>query len=133
MQLVATKLLVPPARPGQVPRPRLLRLLGDVPARPITLITASAGFGKTTLVSAWVRQLSARSAWLMLDEDDNVPGRFLEYLVTAVEGIDNRAGASARTLLESISGSASMLTVMTELVNDLTAASSDMVLVLDDF
>jgi ATP/maltotriose-dependent transcriptional regulator MalT len=133
MQLVATKLLVPPARPGQVPRPRLLRLLGDVPARPITLITASAGFGKTTLVSAWLRQLTARSAWLMLDEDDNVPGRFLEYLVTAVEGIDDRAGASARTLLESITGSASMLNVMTELVNDLTAATSDMVLVLDDF
>jgi LuxR family maltose regulon positive regulatory protein len=133
MRLVATKLLVPPARPGQVTRARLLRLLDAALTRPLTLVTAPAGFGKTTLVGAWLRESVAQSAWLMLDEEDDVPGRFLDYLITAVRGMDDRAGTSAQTLIESGTGAASMPAVITALVNDLTDAGADMVLVLDDF
>jgi LuxR family maltose regulon positive regulatory protein len=122
MQVVATKLLTPPARPGTVARTRLLRLLDAVPAHPLTLVTAPAGFGKTTLVSTWLRGFGGRSAWLTLDEDDDVPGRFLDYLVTAL--------GTARTLLDA--GTASAPAVMTGLVNELAAADEDRVLVLDE-
>lgn len=120
MQVVATKLLVPPARPGAVARPRLLRLLDAVPAHPVTLVTAPAGFGKTTLVSTWLRDFGGRSAWLTLDEDDDVPGRVLDYLLTAL--------GTSRTLLDS--GTASAPAVMTELVNELVDA--ELVVVLDE-
>jgi LuxR family transcriptional regulator, maltose regulon positive regulatory protein len=130
MQLVTTKLLVPPAPPGQVPRTRLFEQLDAAAARPLTLVCAPAGFGKTTLVSAWLRQRGGRAAWLMLDEDDDVPGRFLDYLVAAAAELDPAAGEAARTLLES--GGASMPAVVAELVNGLAAAESDLVLVLDD-
>lgn len=120
MQVVATKLLIPQARPGTVTRPRLLRLLDAVPAHPATLVTAPAGFGKTTLVSTWLRDSGVRGAWLALDEDDDVPGRFLDYLVTAL--------GTSRTLLDS--GTASTPAVMTELVNELVDA--ECVLVLDE-
>ena len=122
MQVVATKLLAPRARPGAVARPRLLRLLDGVTTHPLTLITAPAGFGKTTLVTTWLQGFDGRSAWLTLDEDDDVPGRFLDYLVTAL-GAD-------RTLLDS--GAASTPAVMTALVNELAGADTDQVLVLDD-
>ncbi|MEU0884077.1 LuxR C-terminal-related transcriptional regulator [Lentzea sp. NPDC005914] len=120
--MVATKLLVPPARAGTVVRSRLLRLLDAVPSRPLTLVTAPAGFGKTTLVSTWLREFEGHSAWLALDSDDDVPGRFLDYLVTALGG--------SHTLLEA--GSAAAPAVMTALVNDRAADSEDTVLVLDD-
>ncbi|MFJ9779093.1 LuxR C-terminal-related transcriptional regulator [Amycolatopsis sp. NPDC101161] len=120
MQVVATKLLIPPARPGAVARPRLLRLLDAVPAHPVTLVTAPAGFGKTTLVSTWLRDFGGRSAWLTLDEDDDVPGRVLDYLLTAL--------GTSRTLLDS--GTASTPAVMTELVNQLVDA--ELVVVLDE-
>lgn len=123
MQVVATKLLIPPARPGEVARARLLRRL-DRAGRPLTLVTAPAGFGKTTLVSAWLRTLPARTSWLRLDEDDDVPGRFVDAVITAL-GAD-------RTLLDAGTGSAALPAVLAALVNELAAQTEDRVLVLDD-
>lgn len=122
MQVVATKLLAPAARPGAVDRPRLSRLLDAIDTHPVTLVTAPAGFGKTTLVSTWSHGHTGRSAWLALDADDNVPGRFLEYLVTAL--------GTGRTLLDA--GTASTPAVLTDLVNELAADAGERVLVLDD-
>jgi len=133
MQLVATKLLVPSAPPAQVTRIRLLRLLDRAAGHRLTLVSAPAGFGKTTLVSAWLRQRAGRRAWLMLDDDDDTPGRFLDYLTAAVRRLDEPAGEAARTLLDSGSGSASMPAVVAEIVNGLAGATDDLVLVLDDF
>lgn len=133
MRLVATKLLIPPARPEQIPRGRLLRRLDIARSVPLTLVTAPAGFGKTTLVSAWLRQHTQLSAWLMLDEEDNAPGRFLDYLITAVRGMDDRAGVEAGAVLDSGTGSASIPAVIAVLVNDLTTPGPEMMLVLDDF
>ena len=87
-QILATKLYIPPPRPKIVPRPRLLGRLDDVLSHKLTLISAPAGFGKTTLVSEWVAGCSERPvAWLSLDEGDNDPARFLTYLVAALQTI----------------------------------------------
>lgn len=127
MALVATKLLVPPTRAGEVARDGLLRALDRALTRPLTLVTAPAGFGKSTLLSSWAHRLAVRVGWLTLDEDDDEPGRFMDYLVAAA------GAASARTLLDSGGQSASVPAVIAALVNDLAGAAEDLVLVLDDF
>ena len=83
--ILATKLYVPPSQPGIVPRPRLIERLNEGLHRKLTLISAPAGFGKTTLVSEWVAGCGRPAAWLSLDEGDNDPTRFLAYLVAALQ------------------------------------------------
>ena len=116
MVLLRTKLFVPPPRPNLVPRPKLVQRLnlGLQQGHKLTLISAPAGFGKTTLVSEWVRKLRLdatnenqivnRIAWLSLDEGDNDPARFLTYFVAAlnqVEGIGASIGTGALGMLQS--------------------------------
>ena len=76
MTLLATKLYIPPVRPDFVSRPRLIGRLATALERKLTLVSAPAGFGKTTLVSAWVRQTELPVAWLSLDHSDNDPAQF---------------------------------------------------------
>ena len=85
--ILATKLYVPPPRPKIVLRPRLIERLNEGLSanRKLTLISAPAGFGKTTLVSEWVAECERPVAWLSLDEGDNDPVRFLTYLVAALQ------------------------------------------------
>ena len=85
--ILATKLYIPPPRPKVVLRPRLIERLNEGLHRKLTLISAPAGFGKTTLVSAWVAGCDRPVAWLSLDEGDNDPTRFLTYLVAALQTI----------------------------------------------
>jgi len=84
--ILATKLYLPPSRPGIVPRLRLIERLnqGLSASRKLALISAPAGFGKTTLVSEWVASCGRPVAWLSLDEGDNDPTRFLMYLTAAL-------------------------------------------------
>ena len=87
--LLTTKLYVPHIRPNLVPRPRLIEQLNEGSHRKLTLISAPAGFGKTTLVSEWIQTMGGSTppisiAWFSLDEGDNDPTRFLTYLVGAV-------------------------------------------------
>lgn len=99
--LLRTKFYIPPARANMVTRPRLRRQLeeGLRLGRPLTLVSAPAGYGKTTLIAAWLHQLEAEPAdlpvhiaWVSLDDDDNNPGRFLEYVAAGIQeaGIDWR-------------------------------------------
>ena len=83
MPLLQTKLYCPPPRPNLVQRSRLLDRLDEDKARRLTLISAPAGFGKSTLISAWIAQTDQLAAWLALDEDDNELTVFLSYLVAA--------------------------------------------------
>ena len=83
--LLATKLLVPPLRPGLVPRPRLVERLNAGLHRKLTLVSAPAGFGKTTLVAAWLRDIDRPCAWLSLDAGRS--GRLLDAL-GGLEGAD---------------------------------------------
>ena len=85
--ILATKLYIPPPRPKAVRRPRLIERLNEglSASRKLTLISAPAGFGKTTLVSEWVAGCGRPVAWLSLDDGDNDPTRFLTYLVAALQ------------------------------------------------
>ncbi|MDY7075453.1 MAG: hypothetical protein SXV54_00885 [Chloroflexota bacterium] len=86
--LLQTKLYIPPVRPEMVSRPRLIERLNAGLDRKLTLISAPAGFGKTTLLSEWVTGLDCPVTWLSLDPADDDPGRFFAYLTAAVGGLE---------------------------------------------
>ncbi len=91
-QILATKLHVPAPRPKAVPRPRLIERLNEGLHHKLTLISAPAGFGKTTLVSEWIAGSRQPAAWLSLDEGDSDPTRFLAYLVAALRSVAANIG-----------------------------------------
>ncbi len=136
--ILATKLYIPPARPELVARPRLIERLNAGLHRKLTLISAPAGFGKTTLVSEWVAGCERPAAWLSLDEGDNDPIRFLTYLVTALETIAARQspagnfGAGVMRVLQAPQPGLPE-TLLTTLLNEITASPVNFVLVLDDY
>ena len=100
--ILATKLYIPPPRPKIVLRPRLIERLNEgLYERKLTLISAPAGFGKTTLVSEWVAGCERPVAWLSLDEGDNDPTRFLTYLVAALQTIAANIGTGVLAILQS--------------------------------
>ena len=147
--LLSTKFSVPPLRSGLVPRPRLLErvatgLLQDGKfERKLTLISAPAGYGKTTLAVDWVNSLvtrpsptgrgfGMRAAWLTLDEADNDPRRFIAYLIAALQQVDDDIGRAAVAMLQSPQPPPNEL-MLTALVNEIAAVSQRILLVLDDY
>jgi len=130
--LIRTKLRLPFTRSELVPRPRLQEEIVQGLRGPLTLITAPAGFGKTTLVASCISACGMPVAWLSLDKDDNLEGRFLSYLAAALQEADHTIGNQATQLL-AVSPQAPPETILTSLINDLDAASSEIVLVLDDY
>jgi LuxR family transcriptional regulator, maltose regulon positive regulatory protein len=97
--LLATKLHVPAARPGLVPRPRLAGRLQDAVARGLALVCAPAGYGKTVLLAEWVRSRRRPGAWLSLDAADNDPARFWRHAVAALDGAGLELGERIGPLL----------------------------------
>lgn len=99
--LLTTKLLVPPVRENLVPRKRLLAMLDELarPGRVLGTIAAPAGYGKTTLVSAWLADRDNPVAWLSLESADADPARFLRYLIAAVRRARQGVGEAAESLL----------------------------------
>src|SRR4030066_1343574 len=100
-EILATKLYIPPPRPKIVLRPRLIERLNEGLNCKLTLISAPAGFGKTTLVSEWVAGCERPVAWLLLDEGDSDPTRFLTYLIAALQTIASDIGAGVLNALQS--------------------------------
>ena len=86
--LLSTKLFIPKSRKNLVPRPRLFEKINIGQDKKITLISAPAGFGKSTLLSNWVRQSEEDIVWVSLDESDNGPTRFLTYFIAALNQSD---------------------------------------------
>jgi ATP/maltotriose-dependent transcriptional regulator MalT len=118
--LLATKLYRPPPRSGLVPRLRRTARLSEGLAKPLTLVAAPTGFGKTTVVSEWIAGgQPSPIAWVSLDEDDNDPTRFFTYLVAALQNLQSDIGETALALLQSTPPS-SPKTVLTALINDLS-------------
>jgi LuxR family maltose regulon positive regulatory protein len=132
--LLETKLHVPRHPKGFVLRPQLRERLDAGAESALTLVSAAAGFGKTTLLAEWIATPTAGErlgGWLSLDERDNDPGRFWAYAIaalrTAVEGI----GSEALSLLQP--PQAPTEAVLGSLINELGRVGTDVVLVLDDF
>jgi len=131
--LLTTKLQVPPVSPRLVPRPHLIQSLdeGLHLGHRLTLVSASAGFGKTTLLSDWLAHKEEPVAWFSLDEGDNDPGRFVAYLLAALQGIDPAIGQAAGAA--QLPQAPSLEPLLTGLVNDIVAVPYQFILVLDDY
>jgi len=130
---LATKFHIPPWR-GGVSRPRLLASLdeGVQNGRKLTLVSAPAGYGKTTLLAEWVRALSASVAWLSLDDADNDPARFLAYWLAACRCLDDSLGQSAQSVL-GMPQIPPPTAIFDQLINDLAGLEGTAVLILDDY
>src|SRR5215472_16025726 len=122
MRVLATKLYIPPPQPNIVRRPRLIARLNAGLDRKLTLISAPAGFGKTTLLSAWLAGCGRLAAWLSLDASDNDPARLLTYLVAAVQTIAPAVGKGVMGALQS-TPPPSTEALLVALLNDLAALS----------
>jgi len=157
--ILVTKLFIPTIRPELVPRSRLIKQLCDGLHRNLTILSAPAGFGKTTLVTEWLTHLRGdatpaaslgsthqkeplknRIAWLSLDEGDNDPTRFLTYFISAlnhIQGLDTTLGAETLTMLQSPQPLHTEV-VLTPLINEIAGLTGDaipdkIILVLDDY
>lgn len=124
--LLKTKLRMPPVRTDLVVRNRLTTKLERAWQAKLTLITAPAGFGKTTLVQTWVEASHQPVAWLSLDEQDNNPARFFLYLIHACRQCNPGLGTTALNLLDS-PHQPHLTTVLTLLINDLSIVSNRLI------
>jgi len=144
--LLQTKLYMPRLQPSLVSRPHLIDKLnqGLQQSRKLTLVSAPAGFGKTTLVTAWgtgimepgaipsSANLNPQLCWLSLDEGDNDLTRFLTYFVAALQTIDCNFGQGILAALQH-SGMVNTEVVLTNLINEIAVFPDDVVLILDDY
>jgi ATP/maltotriose-dependent transcriptional regulator MalT len=128
--LLATKLYIPPARSNRVPRPRLIGQLSST--RPLTLLVAPAGFGKTTLLSDWISQSECRVTWLSLEEGDNDPIRFWVYIIAALQKLQAELCEGALTLLQSPQ-SPPITSVLSTIINEISSFPDNLSIVLDDY
>lgn len=141
--LLTTKLFVPPVRPELVSRPRLIERLNAGLSCKLTLISAPAGFGKTTLLSEWVVGCRRPVAWLSLDKGDSEPPRFWTYLIAALQTIEAGMGEAALAMLQSAqpppaafasaTEAQAIEAILTTLINEIELLPEGLVLVLDDY
>ena len=132
--LISTKLLIPKVRRQVVTRPRLLDRLRRATEVRLTLVSAPAGFGKTTLLAAWLGGMEEdrrRIAWVSLDAADSDPASFWTYVVSALQAAVPGVGPSAFELIAP--SDLPIESVLTMVLNDLAMAPADVWLVLDDY
>jgi LuxR family transcriptional regulator, maltose regulon positive regulatory protein len=138
--LLQTKLYMPPARPDLVPRPRLTSRLCEALSRPLTVISAPAGFGKTTLLGEWRTTPHGRDyplSWLSLEPDDSDPHRFWTYVIAAIRALPafaaaERLGQTSLELLRTVPGQQPQH-YLPPLIHELASGPSPFALVLDDY
>jgi LuxR family maltose regulon positive regulatory protein len=133
--ILATKLYIPASRRRVVLRPRLVERLdeGLAAGNKLALVSAPAGFGKTTLVGEWVAGCGRPAAWLSLDAGDSDPSRFLTYLVAALQTVAPGIGEGLMTVLQSPQAPPPTKATLTALLNDIATIPNDVVIVLDDY
>jgi LuxR family maltose regulon positive regulatory protein len=132
VSILATKLNIPKPRQQTVLRERLTSRFPDGQAGKLTLISAPAGFGKTTLASAWARGMDQPVGWLSLDESDNDLIRFLSHLIAALQGVDERIGQQELKRLHSPKPPA-IEEQLISILNQINDLSDQVVLFLDDY
>lgn len=130
--ILATKLYTPPPRPQVVLRSRLIGRLNEGLHQKLTLLSAPAGFGKTTLVSDWVSSCERPTAWLSLDAGDNDLDHFLAYLVATLRSIEPTIGEEVIELLQSPPPLPTE-PILTMLLNEIADVLAPFILVLDDY
>ena len=130
--LLKTKLYIPVPPASRVVRAHLLDCLVEVKRKALTIISAPAGFGKTTLLAEWIAQTSLPVAWFSLDNGDNDLYRFLSYLIAALEGIQEGVGGEAEQLMRSHQLVPTHI-ILASLINDIGKIPGSYVLVLDDY
>src|SRR5207253_9511055 len=128
----AKKLYIPPPWPNDVLRPSLSERQKNGLGRKLTLISAPAGFGKTTLISAWIAACDRKVAWLSLDEGDSDPTRFLIYFIAALRTIVPTIGAGVLGVLQSPQPPPTE-SMLTALLNDIATLPDHVIHVLDDY
>jgi LuxR family maltose regulon positive regulatory protein len=134
--LLKNKLFIPPAHAALVPRPRLIQRMDQAWSSKLTLVSAPAGFGKTTLLSEWALASRQPVAWLSLDAGDNTPARFLSYLIAALQRVREGLGESLRSMLDTTQfGSAKMPpdTIFQDLINEIADLAQSFAVILDDY
>jgi LuxR family transcriptional regulator, maltose regulon positive regulatory protein len=132
--ILATKMHRPARLPNRVPRPAILRRLEDglAAGRQVMLVSAPAGFGKTTCVSEWLDTLQGWPvAWLSLDASDDDPGRFFTYLLASLQQVDEHIGQEIAGILHAGQLPPSEI-LLTTLINDIERVGSRFLLVMDD-
>jgi LuxR family maltose regulon positive regulatory protein len=132
MPILTTKLYIPPLLPKAVPRPRLIERLDRGWHRRLTLISAPAGFGKTTLACEWISGGKRPASWLSLDERDNDTVRFLTYLIAALQTIAENIGEGVLDMLQSPQPPP-VESLLTLLINEITAVQESITIILDDY
>lgn len=130
--ILQTKLYAPPSRPDLIDRPRLISQLNQGLHHKLTLISAPAGFGKSTLAGEWVSTCGIPTAWLSLDEADGELTRFLTYFVAALQTMAPGFGDQVMALTQSAQPPAADA-LLTLLLNELSTIQEKFVLVLDDY
>lgn len=131
-QRLTTKLYLPSPRQELVDRPVLLDRLKEGLRGKLTLVSAPAGFGKTSLVAAWRKECETPLAWISLDEEDNEPARFLDYLVGALQMVDEDLGDESAELLRR-PATPPLKIVLTSILNEINAYDKEFVLAFDDY
>lgn len=131
--ILMTKLFVPILRPELIKRRHLIELMDDgfkIGTR-LTLVSASAGYGKTTLVTEWLAEMGYPTSWFSIDDGDNDPARFFLYLIHAMQKSIKNIGNDGLELIKA--QRISPQEVISSIINDLAQASDKLLLVLDDY
>ena len=131
-QLLNTKLYIPQLNANLIPRPHLNKRLDEGLTRKLTLVSAPAGFGKSTAVTGWLAENGNQAAWLSLDEGDNDSVRFWTYLIAAIQSVHPEVGAEARQVV-SAPQLRSTNPAAISLINDISQLDRDLILILDDY
>ncbi len=118
-QVLKAKLYVPRCRSNAVSPPRLHESLDEGARRELTVVSAPAGFGKTTLLADWSRRSELPVAWISLDERDDDPARFFSYVIAAIGTIHKDFGTTTRAFLGSLQSQEEFEPVLTALSNEL--------------
>ncbi len=130
--ILRTKLFIPVVRKGAINRPHLITRLNRGIHGALTLISAPAGFGKTTLLADWAAQFSSTVGWVSLEVDDNDPVRFMTYLIMGLKSIKPDIGELSLGMLAAQQIS-TLQTAIVPLLNDISQTSAQFFIVLDDY
>ena len=133
--LLETKLYIPKRRPRFVSRPRLIERLSEGIERKLTLVSAPAGFGKTTVLAEWLAATPASeraAGWVSLDQSDNDPALFWAYFIAALQKVRSEVGHNALSLMQ-VPQPPPLESVLTTLINEINAIEEDFALILDDY